>query len=99
VGKVEQVISGIIEAEVERRVRAHIAAIEPKMIAPVTAIIPAWMTENGLLPRAGGDASKANGEFFKVLMDEPRKKLCILCPTFLRGPLSVSCERIGRMSY
>lgn len=36
-----------------------------------------------------GDAGKANSEFFEVLVHDDKKRIVIMCPTFLRGPLNI----------
>jgi hypothetical protein len=53
----------------------------------------------GYEPIAGGDAAKANSDYFMVMVkrgsDGAPDRIRILCPSFLRGGLGVSGTKVG----
>ena len=73
---IEGIITGIIESEVTRRVAEQLA--EGVIVQPVADDIP--------MQQYGGDANKAQGKFFRFVIDGER--VTIYCPTFLRGRLT-----------
>jgi hypothetical protein len=56
---------------------------------PHAASIPEWLAGPEWNAGEGGDASKANGEFFQWRVKEKEKgtQIYVVCPSFLRGPL------------
>lgn len=99
--KLEKQIADMIEAEVRRRVQDELDALRPAFVSPVAAEIPDWMTERGFKVWEHGDASGASrGLYFKLLSDDDRSKLYVICPTFLRSHLSISSAgRITSIGY
>ena len=63
---------------------------------PTTKLIPISqvraLEESGYKPLAGGDASKANSDYFMVFVRDTKdgRDTQILCPSFLRGSLGIS---------
>lgn len=60
------------------------------------------LREQGYEPLGGGDASRANCDYFLVMVRKGKEAadvmdVCIVCPTFLRGPLG--CTVRGGFSY
>ena len=74
---------------------------DPKPVA-ITLSEFESLKEQGYEPLGGGDASRANSDYFLVMI---RKRevggtgadVQIVCPTFLRGPLG--CTVLGGFSY
>ena len=65
------------------------------LIKPVIVDVPAWMRDAAYAYQDGdvfrGDASKACGAYFHWMIGQRSNstaQLSIICPTFLRGPLS-----------
>jgi hypothetical protein len=70
-------------------------SLRPIKLSEVTKL-----EEQGFRRLAGCDAAKANGDFFQVMeSQEPdgTRRIAILCPSFLRGPLGFKVE--GSISY
>lgn len=79
-------------------VLAGIATLRVRLVA-VEAVPRPWMVEQGLAPWPSGDAAKANGPYFQLWSNVERTRLAILCPTLLRGPLTIRCDRVHHISY
>lgn len=51
------------------------------------------LKESGYELLSGGDASKANGDYFAIMIrhnNDGGHDVKIVCPTFLRGPLGIT---------
>lgn len=73
---------------------------EPKPVA-ITLSEFEHLKEQGYEPLGGGDASRANSDYFLVMVRKDESgggcNVQIVCPTFLRGPLG--CTVRGGFSY
>lgn len=58
------------------------------------------MEEHGFRPLEGGDASRANSDYLMIMEqrnDKGERRIKIVCPSFLRGPLGFTVT--GAVSY
>ena len=71
---------------------------EPKL-QPILLSEIAALERQGYVPLDGGDASRANNDYFMVMVckREDCDNVKIVCPSFLRGPLG--CHVRGGFSY
>lgn len=86
--------------EVRDKLLADMAGDDPRLIEPVPVKWPAWLQEH---ERLSGDAGNANGPFFEAAFlprqnEHSPTRLAILCPTFLRGPLTIKVHANGAVS-
>lgn len=68
--------------------------IKPLLLSQIKAL-----QEQGYELLRGGDAQKANSDFFAVMVrtEGSTRSIKIVCPTFLRGPLGIdqNCRSIS----
>lgn len=78
------------------------------LIKPIVAEVPAWMRDEAYRYQDGtafgGDAAKACDDHFHWLIgrrNNTTARLSIICPTFLRGPLSFnfSAGAVGTLTF